>query len=235
MMTTGGNLVMPWRLDMHCIWMALLALTISALTAGCRTAQSLPPSWTHTVRLIATIPALPLPDNPIESERTTTLAPVLSPYQWSTRRVVRYSGRSAVVPVRPDVHIGFGLVPLDLAAPNAVAPDILTPLVLSLLVHNRSQNGIAIDWNDVRLMGTEQIAHRVIHRDANSSDRRVTTVPPGGRAEDFVYPRELSSWTYFEDIKPGQRFALKLPLSYGGRQTDYQFLFEVMPPRQQAS
>jgi hypothetical protein len=215
--------------------MALLALTMSALTAGCRTAQSLPPSLTQTVRLIATIPALPLPDNPIEGERTTILAPVLSPYQWSTRRVVRYSGRSAVVPVRPDVHIGFGLVPLDVAAPNAVAPDILTPLVLSLLVRNRSQNEILIDWNGARLMGSEQIAHRVVHRDVNRPDRRVTTVPPGGRVEDFVYPRELSSWTYFEDIKPGQRFTLKLPLSYGGgRQTDYQFLFEVMPPRQQA-
>ncbi len=220
---------------MHCIWMALLALTISALTAGCRTAQSVPPSWTHTVRLIATNPALPLPENAIESERTTTLAPVLLPYQWSARRVVRYLGRSAVVAVRPHVHIAFGLVPLDLTVPNVVAPDILTPLVLSLLVRNGSPTEIEIDWNDVRLLGTERIAHRVVHRGVNSSDRRVTIVPPGGRVEDFVYPRELSSWSYFEDIKPGQRFALKLPISYGGRQTDYQFLFEVMPPRQQAS
>jgi hypothetical protein len=69
-----------------------------------------------------------------------------------------------------------------------------------------------------------------------------STVPPGATLDEFVYPRELisfsssrygSSWLgvqFFETMKPGTNFTLYLPIKHGSDTIEYQFRFEAGQP-----
>lgn len=224
-------------------------LAVSVATGGCAQAmQGDQPSaavaddaadpgvatTTHVVRVVATTPPLLLPANAIESERTTRHTTTLLPFQRATTRTARYSGRSAVVPVRPDVQVAFGLTPLDLVEPDVLNPEILSPLVLSLSVRNRSTQPVRIEWDGVRLADDRGVEHPVVHRVVRSAGRSgaaaAGAVAPGATLHDFVYPRNGSrTWSYFDDLRPGQRFTLTLPVAYGDQRSVYRFVFEVLP------
>jgi hypothetical protein len=107
---------------------------------------------------------------------------------------------------------------------------------------------VTIDWNTVNLIDQAGRAYGVIHHGVKMADRSgvlaPSTIPPGAALDDFVYPKELVSFSggkygsgwigdkFFEAMKPRQQFKLYLPLKHGTEMVEYQFVFEVGAPEQ---
>lgn len=207
-----------------------------------------------TVRLVRIAPpGVALPETVIEIERIYTVKSTyidIEPYsQWSTSRLSRFSGKGMILIFHRDVQFGFGVSSVDLSASDfTTAPPraSTSPLGLSVLIRNSSPSGVQLDWNAVNLIGSGGRAYPVIHRGVKMADRggasAPSTVPPGATLDDFVYPRELisfsssrygSSWLgsqFFETMKPGSTFTLYMPIKHGPETIEYQFTFEVGHP-----
>jgi hypothetical protein len=197
------------------------------------------------VQLIAVTPSMALPD-----QRTVTIDrryQVKSEWlvsSWYTTRVSQYIPKGTILLVDRDLQFGFGFSSLDLASHEGSVSS--APLGLSLVVRNGSARGVTIDWNAVTIIDHMGRARGVIHRGVKMADRSgilaPSTIPPGAILEDFVYPKELlsfsggrygSGWTavnFFEAMKPGQQFKLYLPVKHGTETVEYQFVFEANAP-----
>jgi hypothetical protein len=207
-----------------------------------------------TIRLTKIAPAgIALPDGVIEIERTYTVkSTYIGPYLgWSTFRSSRFSGKGTLLAVDRDVQFGFGVSSIDLSAADITSgpPRASTsPLALSVFVRNSSQTGITLDWNAVTLITRDGRAYPVIHKGVKMADRgnalAPSTVPPNATLGDFVYPRELisfsssrygSSWLgsqFLEIMLPASTLTLYMPIRHGGQTIEYQFIFEAGKPLQ---
>lgn len=166
----------------------------------------------------------------------------------STSRTSRYVPRGSIVVVDREIQFAFGFSGLDLKAYERAGSELVSsvPLGLSLLVRNGSARGITIDWNAVTLIAAAGRAYAVLHRGVKMADRSAivapSTIPPGAVLEDFVYPKELvtfsggrygSGWIaeqFFERMKPSQQFKLYLPVKHGNDTVEYQFTFAIGAP-----
>jgi hypothetical protein len=207
-----------------------------------------------TIRLTRiTPPGMAIPDAVIEIERTYTVkSTYIGTYTgWSTFRSSRFSGKGTILAAHRDVQFGFGVTSIDLSASDLTSgpPRASTsPLALSVLVRNSSPSGITLDWNAVTLIAASGRAYPVIHKGVKMADRggasAPSTVPPSATLEDFVYPRELisfsssrydSSWLgsqFLEIMEPRSSFTLYMPIRHGDQTTEYQFIFEAGEPLQ---
>jgi hypothetical protein len=197
---------------------------------------------------VATTPQLAVSGDTIHVDRVTTTVTVRSPYAASpdTRPGLYYKGNGVISVSDGDVQFTFGLTQLlELRAVDPVNRAMTThPLGLSVHVRNSSQDVLQIDWNPVTLLGKDGVVSPIIHSGVKIADRSAimvaSTIPPGGTLADFVYPRNVislvgRSWygsIYFEAMDPGTRFTLYLPIKRGNETAEYQFTFQVDPPRE---
>lgn len=204
-----------------------------------------------TVRLVNTVPPLDLsPTSAIVVERTFTVKSTYigSYIGWSTSKTSRFAGKGSIIVVHRNVQFAFGFTPLELGSVDFTDESRASssPLSLTVLIRNPSQSGVQIDWNAVNIIGKTGKAYPIIHRGVKMAERSgvlaPSTVPPGATLDEFIYPRELisfsssrygSSWLgvqFFEAMKPGDRFTLYLPIKHGGEPIEYQFVFEIGSP-----
>jgi hypothetical protein len=163
----------------------------------------------------------------------------------SLSRSSRYLAQGNIALTDRDLQFGFGFSPLDLTSYEERSSVTSVPLGLSVVVKNTAARAATIDWNAVTIIDGTGKTYGVIHRGVKMVDRSgvlaPSTIPPGAALEDFVYPRELmtfsggryASWiavNFFEAFKPPQRFKLYLPVKFGNDTLEYQFAFEVIAP-----
>jgi hypothetical protein len=202
------------------------------------------------VRLVTVTPPIPLSDQHVVTiDRHYQVKSQWLVSSWHTTRTSRYIPKGTILVANRNIQFGFGFSSLDLTSSDGSA--ISAPLGLSLVVRNESARGMTIDWNTVTLIDQAGTAHGVIHRGVKMADRSgvlaPSTIPPGAVLDDFVYPREVisfsggrygSGWTgvnFFEAMKPQQQFKLYLPLKHGAETVEYQFVFEIGAPEQRGT
>jgi hypothetical protein len=197
------------------------------------------------VRLVGVTPPIALPDQQV----VTVVRQYTEESKWlysscSTSKTSRYLPTGTITVVDNEIQFAFGFSALDLTSNEETASS--RPLGLDLLIRNGSPRGITIDWNAVTLINDSGRAYGVIHRGVKMADSSAivapSTIPPGAILEDFVYPKELisfsggrygSGWVginYFEKMKSPQRFKLYLPVKHGNDTVEYQFIFAIGAP-----
>jgi hypothetical protein len=199
-----------------------------------------------SVRLVGVTPPVALPGQQVVTidrhytEESTKMGPTCS-----TSKSSRYVPKGGITVVDNEVQFGFGFSPLDLTTYESGSVSS-RPLGMSVLVRNGSAKGINIDWNAVTLIDASGRAYGVLHRGVKMADRSSivapSTVPPGAVLDDFVYPKELVSFSggrygsgwigiaFFEGMRPPQNFKLYLPIRHGADTVEYQFVFAVGAP-----
>ena len=201
------------------------------------------------VRLVGLTPSIALPNQRVVTiDRHYQVKSTWIVSSWHTARTSQYIPKGTILVVDRELQFGFGFSPLDLTSHEALGGKSATsvPLGLSLVVRNGSARSVTIDWNTVTIIDQGGRAQGVIHRGVKMADRSgilaPSTIPPGAMLEDFVYPREMlsfsggrygSGWTavnFFEGLKPQQQFKLYLPVKHGTETVEYQFVFEVSTP-----
>jgi len=242
----------------------LAVLAIAVHFGACAPVPSdLPPeppfdlSVTKPHRVLRLVAVVPPPDrDPIGevaiSRRYTQTSTLDLDSGWQTLKMSTFVGDGRIITRHRSVQFEFSVTPLNLRSTDGTDGKGVSssPLALGVRVRNASSSAIQIDWNAVMIVGAQGDAQPVIHRGIKLAKRSAimppSTIPPATVLDDLVYPRAFivpSTWrgsgwlgvNYFESLSPGERFTLDLPLRLGSEAVDYQFVFEVAAPRDQAA
>lgn len=123
---------------------------------------------------------------------------------------------------------------------------------LSFMLSNNSNETMKINWDDLSLV-VNGVADKVTHRGIRYLEKAAlqppTSIPPGASIDDFVLPINKAKFTAYqkwvhEDLFPiedsykadirksilnnkGSEFSLYFPLEFGGKVTEYTFVFRI--------
>jgi hypothetical protein len=112
--------------------------------------------------------------------------------------------------------------------------------VVAFTLLNKTDNPIKVDWNQVSFVDDSGSAHKVIHQGIRLIQRDepmvATTVPPGAKVSDYMYPSDLvlrlgGDWVTPPLLPKGERAAAMrgkklsvfLPLEINGAAKNYSF------------
>jgi hypothetical protein len=240
--------------------LAIFVVAVAAVFAGCaptrvyyQAPQPPPPMITEetkpysAIRLASVTPALVVSDAKVMVDRHYKEESRWLVTSMYTTRTATYITKGSIVVIDRDVQFGFGFLSLALTSYERASDTITTsPLGLSFLLRNGSTTGVVVDWNAVTLLDGQGRVYGVLHRGVKMNERASvmapSTIPPGAILEDFVYPKDLVSFSggrygsgwlgerFFEQMRPGDRFSLYLPVKRGPETVEYQFKFEVLAP-----
>ena len=115
---------------------------------------------------------------------------------------------------------------------------------VDLTLQNKTQNPVRIDWNQVSYVDIEAVAHKVLHQGVRFVQRDQpmpsTTVPPGAKVSDQIYPSDAVVFAEREWVMPpifpagpdalslkGKTFSIFLPLEVNGATKNYNFVFSI--------
>lgn len=166
--------------------------------------------------------------------------------KWHASKKVVFASEGAVVALHRDLQFAFSLTPIDLRSLDRATTELASPNAMRVVLKNSSPTGAQIDWNAVNIIGPDKRSHGVIRKGIRYTDAAApmapSVVPPGAMLDDFLFPKDHISyisgryggWSgqqFFEQLKPGDRVILYLPVKHGQDLVEYQFEFEASAPK----
>ncbi len=119
---------------------------------------------------------------------------------------------------------------------------------IRFILFNKTSAPIRLDWNQVSYIDTSGKSHRVMHEGVRYIDRNSpqppTTIPPGARIDDIIFPTDYVAWSGsdWEEIPlfpeapeahlfQGKTFGIFMPLEVAGKLRNYTFTFRIREVR----
>lgn len=125
-----------------------------------------------------------------------------------------------------------------------------SPAQIGMVIRNKTDTVMRIDWNNVAYVDTGGLSHRVIHEGVRLTEKNVvmppTVIPPGSMIEDLVYPASYISYTagtgrasgnwnerpLFPKLPAaremkGKEFKVFLPIEINGKVRSINFVFQI--------
>jgi hypothetical protein len=112
---------------------------------------------------------------------------------------------------------------------------------LGFTLSNETDGPLKIDWNQLSYVDSEGTAHKVIHQGVRLIQRdqpmSPTTLPPGAKLKEFVYPADMvknlgTEWEMppilSADRVQGTRLSLYMPIDQNGTTKNYNFVFKLL-------
>ena len=115
---------------------------------------------------------------------------------------------------------------------------------IAFKLKNKSENPVAIDWNQVSYVDVDGKAHKVVHEGTRLVDKDkplpASIIPPGAALEDFVFPSDrvvllggqwiqqmLLPYAPAAEVLKGKTFSVFMPLEINGSKKNYNFVFAI--------
>ncbi|QHE76779.1 hypothetical protein [Hydrogenophaga sp. PBL-H3] len=121
---------------------------------------------------------------------------------------------------------------------------------IGMVIRNKTETVMRIDWNNVAYVDTDGLSHRVIHEGVKMAEKNAvmppTVIPPGSMINDLIYPasyisystgtgRVSGSWNeraLFPKLPAargmkGKEFKVFLPIEINGKVRNLNFVFQI--------
>jgi len=121
---------------------------------------------------------------------------------------------------------------------------------IGLIIENKSNQTVKINWDEVLFIDPSGSTHRVIHKTTNFIDKNQpqppSIIPAGSKLEDTIIPSEniywgqnmltgIHEWKYtrlfegYEDQNISFEFRVYIPIEIQGKKVEYNFKIKANP------